>query len=325
MFPSERAIAWTARLDPDRLAIFENGVGTSYLDLENKVEELANWLRGIGVSEGSVVSVWMPVWWEATAAFNAILRVGAVADSMSNQLGDDQVLAMLDLAQPLAVFVGAESAAANAKMDDLLERGAIQSSVYRVRASETSTSSIPVKGECKNRTAFNRRSLPGAAALIFTSGTTDTPKGILHGNNSLDATCLDVAERFGLGESSNIGMASPIGHIRWVVFGATLPFILGGTLLTSARWNGKDWIGEANATNCQFAAFSPKHLSDVIALHNAGIRARTLKTISCGGSCDISPEAPQGSRGDTGRAYRPVLWLHGISECDRRFTYGFGC
>ncbi|HEX9481414.1 MAG TPA: AMP-binding protein, partial [Solirubrobacteraceae bacterium] len=51
------------------------------------------------------------------------------------------------------------------------------------------------------------------AVLMFTSGTTGEPKGVMHTSNSLIACCKALSGRFGLDSSDVLLVASPVGHM----------------------------------------------------------------------------------------------------------------
>ena len=48
--------------------------------------------------------------------------------------------------------------------------------------------------------------------LLYTSGTTGEPKGVMHTSNTLYANILPYAERLGLNRNDTILMASPLAH-----------------------------------------------------------------------------------------------------------------
>ena len=283
--PADAAIASCARNAPERLAIADDGTQLSYADLDREITRFARVLTAAGVDAGHVVSIWLPPWWASSALFNSAMRLGAVSHVMSHGLGSDEANGILQVARPRAIVVGGEDVAHLAQMREVIDQAAPDAEVFIVRR----TPGVPLEHVRAARPAGSgqaagARRLPGAQALIFTSGTTGTPKGVIHTAASLTAVCTSVAARFELGPGCVIGLASPIGHIRWVMYGATMPFQLRGTLLTAQRWIPREWIDMARATSCEFAAFSPKHVADLVELRRSGHPRAWLKTISLGGS-----------------------------------------
>ncbi len=64
--------------------------------------------------------------------------------------------------------------------------------------------------------------------LIFTSGTTGEPKGVMHTHNTLVAANAPLPERLGVGAGSVIHMASPFAHLTGFLYGVRLPAQVGG-------------------------------------------------------------------------------------------------
>ncbi len=64
--------------------------------------------------------------------------------------------------------------------------------------------------------------------LIFTSGTTGEPKGVMHTHNTLVAANAPLPERLGVSADSVIHMASTFAHLTGFLYGARLPTQVGG-------------------------------------------------------------------------------------------------
>lgn len=100
--------------------------------------------------------------------------------------------------------------------------------------------------------------------LAFTSGTTGTPKCVMHSDNTLLANCRDLARTWGLGADSRLLSLSPLSHhIFWVGIGQWL--VCGGEFITDDPPSGMtrvDWILETNAT---YVMGVPTHAMDILA------------------------------------------------------------
>ena len=59
-------------------------------------------------------------------------------------------------------------------------------------------------------------------AILFTSGTESTPKGVLHTHNTLLANARALIAQLGLTEDDGVFMASPVGHGTGYGFGIRL-------------------------------------------------------------------------------------------------------
>ena len=75
-----------------------------------------------------------------------------------------------------------------------------------------------------------RRPAPNDVGLIlFTSGTTGDPKGVMHTHNSVLSAALPWPDHLGLGHDSVIHMASTFGHLTGYMYGVCLPLLVGGS------------------------------------------------------------------------------------------------
>ena len=102
------------------------------------------------------------------------------------------------------------------------------------------------------------------AYLAFTSGTTGTPKCVMHSDNTLLANARDLARDWGHGPHSKILSLSPLSHhIAWV--GVAQWLVAGAEFITDDPPAGQsrlDWIIETEAT---YVLGVPTHAMDILA------------------------------------------------------------
>ncbi len=106
------------------------------------------------------------------------------------------------------------------------------------------------------------------AYLAFTSGTTGTPKCVMHSDNTLLANARDMVETWGIGPATRLLSLSPLSHhIAWV---AAAQWLLSGCeFITDDRPAGMaklDWIAE---TGARYVMGVPTHAMDVLAEQKA--------------------------------------------------------
>ena len=70
-----------------------------------------------------------------------------------------------------------------------------------------------------------RPSADAAAQIIFTSGTTGEPKGVVHTHNTLDLGLRCVSEPLGLTQEDVVLMFSPLGHQTGYLLGCACPCV----------------------------------------------------------------------------------------------------
>jgi len=102
------------------------------------------------------------------------------------------------------------------------------------------------------------------AYLAFTSGTTGTPKCVMHSDNTLFANARDMVETWAIGPDTRLLSLSPLSHhIAWVA--ASQWALSGCEFITDDRPDGLgkiDWITETGAS---YVMGVPTHAMDVLA------------------------------------------------------------
>jgi cyclohexanecarboxylate-CoA ligase len=231
------------RETPERLAIVDHNSRTgeesalSYAELGRRADRLASGLAALGVRKGDVVSYQLPNWWQFSALHLAAMRLGAVTNPLMPIFRERELSFMLALTES-KVFVVPRSF-----------RGFDYAAMARgLRAQLPAlTRVLVVDGEGEE--AFERlldapRLAPGpppapdeVIEILFTSGTTGEPKGVMHTSNTLLSALTPYAERLGLGASDVFLMASPMAHQTGFMYGLMLPIVLGAKAVLQDIWN----------------------------------------------------------------------------------------
>ena len=78
--------------------------------------------------------------------------------------------------------------------------------------------------------------------LMFTSGTTGEPKGVMHTHNTLVAAIEPLPERLGVNSDSVIHMASTLAHLTGLLYGVRLPTQFGATGVYQDVWSNERFV-----------------------------------------------------------------------------------
>jgi len=191
--------------------VAENGLVVTYAELERVSDEVAAGFAQRGIGLGDVVGLVLPTIPEYMVAYLAAAKVGAITAGVNIRLSAPEREGVLAVAQPKLVL-DESSVSPASSVDGLL-------SDFRARG----TVPRPLDDD-PNR----------PVALVFTSGTTGSPKGVLFCNKQLDAvTAIDVGDRWGGGPralaSTSLAHLGPMTKLGGTLRG-------GGTTFLMRRW-----------------------------------------------------------------------------------------
>lgn len=201
---------------PGAPAVVSFDATLTYAALWLESGEVAAHLSGLGVTPGSRVAVICPIGWQSIAAVLGVLRAGAAYVPVGCHLPEARRRAVLAAAGPLAAVVRAE---------DAVELGAAGVPMVTVRQHRP----VDVDG-APEPPQSDPRSINDLAYVIFTSGTTGVPKGVMITHRAASNTLVDVTERIGLTADDAVLAVSDLGFDLSVfdVFGT---LAAGGTLV----------------------------------------------------------------------------------------------
>ncbi|WP_026437535.1 long-chain-fatty-acid--CoA ligase [Acidovorax sp. JHL-9] len=198
------SVAYWARLDPERLAIVYEDQRISYGDLMARVHHLAAHLRRQGIQSGDVVALLM----KNSAAFMeltmAIGHVGAVVLPLNYRLSAAEVGYIVQHAGATLLFVDEELAHLVAEID---ARVLVDAQAQRdMRLLTDGAASI-------EETIAHPSTPDDLFRLMYTSGTTDRPKGVMHTYSNFHWKNIDHIAVLGLGRDDRILVVGPLYHV----------------------------------------------------------------------------------------------------------------
>ncbi len=195
------SVAWWARTEPGRTALVYEGQRIAYGDLQRRVEAAAGLLREQGVRPGEVVALLM----KNSAAFVelalAISHAGAVLLPINYRLGAEEVAYILDHAGAVLLFCDEELQAAAGAARHIVVSGAAQ------------MDSRAMAEGCAPSTQAHACRPDDLYRLMYTSGTTDRPKGVMHTYANAAWKCFDHIAALGLHREDRLLIVGPMYHV----------------------------------------------------------------------------------------------------------------
>jgi cyclohexanecarboxylate-CoA ligase len=277
---------------PDKVAIVadradrEQAPRLTYSELEALADRAANSLLRFGVARGDIVTVQLPNWWEFVVTAFACSKIGAVMNPVMPILRERELLYILNFCQA-KVFIVPKS-----------YRGFDYAAMARGMRADLPHLKHVIVVDGEGDTSFERMLLSSEAdklpsglrpddmaVLMFTSGTTGEPKGVMHTSNSLIACCKALSGRFGLDSSDVLLVASPVGHMTGYAAIVLLSVYLGGTMILQDVWEARRGVGLMAREGVTYTAASTPFLSDICDAVNTGAaQPKGLRSFLCGGA-----------------------------------------
>src|SRR5882757_4867862 len=277
---------------PDKVAIVadradrEYAPRFTYAELARLADRAASSLLRLGVGRGDVVTVQLPNWWEFVVTAFACGKIGAVMNPVMPILRERELLYILNFCQA-KVFIVPKSyrgfdyaAMAQGMRADLPH---LKHVIVADGEGDTSFDRMMLSAEADKLPAGLRPD--DTAVMMFTSGTTGEPKGVMHTSNSLIACCKALSGRFGLDAGDVLLVASPVGHMTGYAAIVLLSVYLGGTMILQDIWEARRGVNLMAREGVTYTAASTPFLSDICDAVKAGApRPASLRSFLCGGA-----------------------------------------
>jgi acyl-CoA synthetase (AMP-forming)/AMP-acid ligase II len=121
--------------------------------------------------------------------------------------------------------------------------------------------------------------------ILYTSGTTGRPKGVLHSHNSIHALIAQIGAHWRVSPGDVFCVPSPIAHIGGSIYAFECPLLLGTTAVLMDRWNPDAAVRLMTGQRCtHMAGATPFLVGLLAAAEKADTRLPDLKVFICGGA-----------------------------------------
>ncbi len=256
---------------PGKTALVDGQGRYTYEALARAVERVAHGLRAHGVERGSVISCQLPNWNEGALVFLAASRLGAVVNPIPPTYRASELRFMLGLLESqVAVIPAAFRSFSYTEMLAALRPGLPRlEHVFVVRGgAPDGMKPFATLTDTAWEAQAGRRGLEGtdpnaAHEIVFTSGTTGEPKGVMHTPNTTLSTIYSVIERLDFSEQDVLLMASTLGHQTGYLYGYCLNFLLGATAVWMDVWNAGEAARLIEAERVTFTMGATPFLRDL--------------------------------------------------------------
>jgi len=252
------ALAQHAARQPTKTAVIDAERRLTYGEVDLAVDELAAGLRSQGMGPGDAVTSQLPNCAESLLLCFAVDRLGAVHNPIVPVYRDREVS-----------FIRHQAASAV-----FLERA------EDVRAlQEAGARPQPPKVDPRQ-----------PHYLLYTSGSTADPKGVLHSDHTLLAECRAQAQFHEMTDAEVFVMPSPVAHISGLLYGVLLPVLLGATSVLMPDWEPGRFLELVESEKGTFCGGATPFLQGAVEHPDLErFDVSSLRMFPCGGA-DVPPE-----------------------------------
>ncbi|QBX56419.1 cyclohexanecarboxylate-CoA ligase [Nocardioides seonyuensis] len=275
-----------AAATPDKVAFIDSRTQVTFGELKAQVDRCALGMRELGVGPGDVVSFQLPNWIEWIVVHYAASRIGAISNPLIPIYREREVGFMVGLARSKVIVVPQSFRGFD-----------YPAMVERMRGDWPALEHVLVVGEPGDTSSWEefmatpweeRRDageLDGlrpdpndVTLLIFTSGTTGEPKGVMHTHNTVVAANDPLPARLGITPDTVFHMASTLAHLTGFLYGARLSVQNGATCVLQDVWDAATFVDLVEKHSISYTSAATPFLHDLLAV--PGLAERDLASLT---------------------------------------------
>ncbi|MBY0099432.1 AMP-binding protein [Mesobacillus maritimus] len=288
------------RSNPQRTAVDDGSVSYSYEELYKKTIQLASYLKSIGIKKGDVISFQVPNWSETLVIHFASAFLGAVCNPIIPIYRKKEVKYILKQSKTKVFFMPYKFRKFN-YLEMVRELKEDLDELEKIIILDKYDNQPAIHSESEGffdeslQHPFNPDLNPEKVTetdpflLMYTSGTTSNPKGVVHTHNTLIHENHTVISLYQLTDQEVIFMPSPVTHIAGFVNGLELPIMINGKLILQDVWEPEEAVQKVIKENCTFLLGATPFLQGIYDVIKETKQDIPLKIILCGGA-DVPPE-----------------------------------
>jgi acyl-CoA synthetase (AMP-forming)/AMP-acid ligase II len=288
----EQHVGWAldqaAEARPDDEAVVLADERVTFGELRTRADAIAEQLAGAGVGAGDVVSWTLPNGIDAVATAAAIWRIGAVSAPVVTIYRHHELAFIFGELRPAALITSGALRGRNlcAELDEACAAAGV-----RPRAR------VCTEGEVQGwtpRALAPRAPLPAGVApgsaedvclVLYTSGTTAKPKGVMHCSRALVQEVASMQQAWGLTFRDTMLMASPLTHITGMLQGLLVPCMVGARSVLMDRWDPGECVELIEREGATYMAGATPFLTGILQAFRArGTTRPALRQYCCGGA-----------------------------------------
>ena len=236
-------------------------------ELSRRANLIAIKFRSLGISKGDVVSFQLPNWWQFIAIHLACLRIGAISNPLTPIFRARELEYMLGHSQSRLLIVPRTYRRFNYEQlaGQLQQKLPSLGNILIIDGAGDNAFESVFKDPDGADAVLDTQMQPNdIMKLMFTSGTTGEPKGVMHTSNTLLCAVAEACKRLQLDNNDVVFMPMPFAHSIGFLYGLMMAVYLGVNLVTMDVWDTAKAIDLIERHGITYAFASTPFLLDLV-------------------------------------------------------------
>jgi acyl-CoA synthetase (AMP-forming)/AMP-acid ligase II len=283
---------------PEAVLLIEGERRVTRAEQWNEALRLAGFFQSRGLKLGDVIAFQLPNWVEAAAIALAARMLGLVINPVPPIYRESELAYILADCGAKLIFTPQVfrrhdhlamlqrlKADLPALADIVVVRGQGAPESHGGTAYEKA-----IAGEPLDAAALPKVDASSVMMVMYTSGTTGRPKGVLHSHHTYDYRVRSMGDNWGVGPSDVVFMPSPVTHITGAFWAFDMPWVHGCSSVLVDVWQPDEAIALIERNGCTVSGGATPFLQQLLDLGRIRPQAlATLRLFFCGGTT-VSPD-----------------------------------
>ncbi|MDT0509817.1 AMP-binding protein [Novosphingobium sp. MMS21-SN21R] len=278
--------------DPDHLLLIEGDVRLTRRECWDKALKLAAFFLSRGLKPGDVISFQLPNWVESAVIALAARMTGLVINPIPPIYRESELAYILADCRSKLIFVpgtfrkhdhAGMLAGLQADLPELRD-------IVVVRDGGPLTWDMALAHDAADEAALPKVNPSAVMMVMYTSGTTGKPKGVLHTHYSYDHRARAMGDAWKIGPEDVVFMPSPVTHITGALWAFDLTWIHGSASVLMDVWTVEEGIRVIEEHHCTVNGGATPFLQQLLDTASSRPEAiASLRLFFCGGTT-VSPD-----------------------------------
>ena len=254
---------------PDGLCVSDGETTYSFAEAHQRAGRLAGGLAGLGIGPGDRVVVQLPNWADAVVTYYAIGRLGAVIVPRMLIYREHEVRDAVDRTEAKALVVADSFRNFDyAAMAMELQRQC-PSLEHVVVIGDVPDGAVDLESLCHGAPYDGPKPDPHDHHIVlFTSGTTAQPKGVVHTWNTYVTAGKGLAREYRLTADDVCLMPSPVMHNTGLLAGIVAPLIAQGGTVVQPIWEPHEGLSLITRFGCTYSVGATPFVTMMVDAHD---------------------------------------------------------